>query len=547
LAGTAAGAVITAWAGAAAASSGIESPDGGVVQSGRGGAWLARADDPVAVFYNPAAMAFQATSVHLGAQLLIQNRCFSRVDVNGQPVSPANGVAGPGAPANAANGTPPPAAVCSDAPPFPAPQLGAVFRLSPEWAIGLALVTPHAYGSNSWPETLPYTNRFGIMCTTSGTTACAQASPQRYLLETAKSLILYPTFSVAFAPLENLSFGAGFVWGIATADFINFTDSAATQSTAMYTGDYAQNDVKAEFKGKDLFVPGFVLSALWSPSSNLDLTAWYHFQDAIKFTGDLTLTTGYFNQAAAVNATPCAKGQPANCNITNAPGAGTLGLNIPMEAKLGLRFHLPRKDPDKVPGWASAPGRKVRDPMSQDVFDIEVDFTWAHDSEVQNLDLSFKPGIAIKGAPPGTTVPSDASIPHNWKDVLGIRLGADVNVVPNILALRAGGFFESKGQDDQYLNIDFDLAQKIGVAGGATVRAGPVDLSVSYSHTFFGTLDNGGKGSIYALAGSGSAAGCGGPTTTNVGPGCYRSFQPINGGSLRESLNELGLSATAHF
>ena len=28
--------------------------------------------------------------------------------------------------------------------------------------------------------------------------------------------------------------------------------------------------------------------------------------------------------------------------------------------------------------------------MSQDLFDVEVDFTWAHDSEVQNLNLTFQ-------------------------------------------------------------------------------------------------------------------------------------------------------------
>ena len=47
--------------------SGFDSPDNGVEQVGRGSAWVARADDPLAAFYNPAAIAFQATSVHLGA------------------------------------------------------------------------------------------------------------------------------------------------------------------------------------------------------------------------------------------------------------------------------------------------------------------------------------------------------------------------------------------------------------------------------------------------------------------------------------------------
>jgi long-subunit fatty acid transport protein len=539
-AGAGALSVVTAWTGAAVASSGIDSPDVGVVQMGRGSAWLVRADDPVAVYMNPAAIAFQATSLHLGGQLLVENRCFTREGAGGQPVDPAPNVAGPGTPASAATGTPPPAAVCSAAPPFPVPQLGAVFRVSNELALGFALVTPHAYGSNSWPETLNYTNKFGI--------ASTQASSQRYLLESASSLILYNTFSIAYAPLENLSFGAGFIWGIATADFVNFDQLVATASTPTYTGDTASNDVKAEFKGKDLFVPGVVVSALWSPAKNIDLSAWYHWQGAVNINGDLTLTTNYFTSVGALNPTPCPAPQKAGCNVTSAPGAGSLDLQIPMEAKLGFRFHQPRADPDRVPGWASAPGRKVRDPLSQDVFDVEVDFTWAHNSEVQNLNLAFKPGIPVVGAG-GATVPSDANITHNWKDVLGVRVGADYAVVPNVLSLRTGGFFESKGVDDKYLNVDFDLAQKIGVSGGLTVRTGPVDISVAYAHTFFGTLDNGGAGGVYSLAGSNAACSSANavPTTTNVSPGCYRSYQAVNGGNLKASLNEAGLAGTIHF
>jgi hypothetical protein len=540
-AGAGAFAVLTAGAGAAAASSGIDSPDSGVEQSGRGSAWLARADDPVAVFFNPAAIAFQATSVHVGTQLLFQNRCFTREGANGQPVAPVSTISPPGTAPASGVGVPPPAEVCSAGGAFPNPQLGAVFRITNDFALGLALVAPHAAGNNSWPEALPYVNKFLF--------PAFQPSPQRYLLTGGNSLIIYPTLSIAYAPLENLSFGAGFVWGIATVDFTNFTQGIATMPTAMNTSDNASGDVKAELQGKDLFVPGVVVSALWSPARMLDVSAWYHWQDAIKFQGDLALTSLYFTSSGARNTTPCTGLQGPLCNVTVAPGAGAFEFQIPMEAKLGFRLHLPRKEPDRVPGWASAPGRKVRDPLSQDIFDLEVDFTWAHNSEMQNIDLSFpsSPSIKFNGGG-GAVVPSNADIPHDWKDVLGVRVGGDVVVVPNVLTLRTGGFFESAGQSAQYLNVDFDLAQKIGVSGGATLRLGVVDLSVAYAHTFYGTLDNGGKGSIYALAGSGSAAGCtGGPTTQNVGPGCYRSFQSVNGGSLRESLNEMGLSGTVHF
>ncbi|HMY15695.1 MAG TPA: hypothetical protein PKA58_05165, partial [Polyangium sp.] len=68
--------------------SGLETPDNGVVQMGRGATYVARADDPLAAAFNPAGLAFQKSGVFLGAHLMFQNRCFSRRDENGNPVSP---------------------------------------------------------------------------------------------------------------------------------------------------------------------------------------------------------------------------------------------------------------------------------------------------------------------------------------------------------------------------------------------------------------------------------------------------------------------------
>ena len=555
----AAGVAGMAWAGAAAASSGIDSPESGVLQMGRGSAWLARADDPLAVYFNPAAMAFQPSGVHVGTQVMMAKHCFTRLGLDGKPVPPDSGIPAPllpgqkSVPAYAGDLTAAPQdQVCAPASPFPNPQIAATFRLASNAAIGIAVVAPHASGSNNWPESLSYTNALGSSVT--------QPAPQRYLLVSSNALIIYPTISVAYAPTDNLSFGVGFVWGIGTIDFVTFSEGISTApAMGMNATDHSTNDVRAELKAKDLFIPGVILSGLWMSTSNLNVAAWFKWQDALKADTDLTLTSLYWNSSGTPNTKPCAgAGLAAGCNVTQAPGAGTVNFQIPMEAKLGLRFHMPRKDPGKRPGWASVPGRKVRDPMSEDLFDVEVDFTYANNSSVQNLNLGFVPGIKIQdGSPSGVgQVPTNGNIPHNWKDVVGVRLGGDFVAVPNLLSLRAGGFYETKGQDDQYLSLDFDLAQKIGVAGGATVRLGPIDLTLGYQHTFYGTLNNGGQGKIYALSGdssgtssqNGAAPLCGNdPKNPAIGPGCFRSYQPVNGGILTASLNEVGLAATARF
>jgi long-chain fatty acid transport protein len=506
--------IVLGGASTALASTGLESPDSGVVQTGRGGAWLVKADDPLAAFFNPAALVRQASGVHLGAHIMFGSMCFTRVGEDGMPVNPAAGIPGPGAEGG------PDAEVCRESSVFPNPQLAANFQIRDDLAIGLAVLGPHAVGNQEWPETLEYKR---------GDTTLLQPAPQRYLLISADALLVFPTLAVSYAPTPELSFGAGFVWGIASVQFANFAE-AVSPSTSPFDDFNEHQDLRAELSAKDLFVPGVVASAAWSPARTIDLAGWFKWQDAVHAsTGDLTVLAKYWKPGGAPNDDDPSIDGPGNPdNITDAPDSATsVKIKIPMEAKLGVRFHQPRE------GWASAPG--VRDPLSEDVFDIELDVTWANNSAVDAVELRFKDDIFIAGSG-GGKVPMTADVPHNWKDVLGVRLGGDYVILPGQLAARAGGFFETKGQDDEYLNVDFHVGQKIGLSAGATLRLGPVDVSAAYAHTFYGTLDNGGKGKLRALSGDKDSR-----------PEAYRSRQVVNGGKLTASLDELVLGATLRF
>lgn len=512
-------------AGGASASTGIDSPESGVLQVGRGGAWLARADDPLAAYFNPAGLVRQSSGVHAGLHLMFLDRCFTRLGPDGLPVSPGGIVPGPGAEGG------PPGEVCAESSPFPNPQLGANFRLNDKLALGFSFFGPHGVGKSEWPESIAYTNKFGVETT--------QPAPQRYMLIKSDSTILLPTLSASYAVNDELSVGAGFIWGMALIEFLNFTEGLSPMPAP---GDqasddfYAHLDVQANLKAKDFFIPGVVLGGLWSPSPMLDVAAWFKWQDAVKSKADLEATSLYWNQGGLINDDPCLMSDAntmndlgEGCNLTNEPGAGDLEFRIPLEAKLGLRFHMPRKEVVKRPEWASKPG--VRDSLSEDLFDLEMDFTYAQNSVVDNLQLRFRPGIVIRGTP--GYAPENSDVAHQWKDVFGVRLGGDYVAIPNMLAVRAGAFYESKGQDDRYLNIDFHLGSRVGLSAGATLRVWRVDISAAYQHTFFETLDNKGKGDLKAISGD---------KLTN-----FRSVQSVNGGSLRSSLNEVGLAGTLRF
>src|SRR5437762_341904 len=149
----------------ARATSVLEVPDNGSEQMGRGGAWVARASDPLAAFYNPAGLAGQQTRLTLQANINIQKTCFTRLKaandatpdtVDGQNIAP--GTSFP--------------KVCSDATPFPNPQIAFAYRLSDRVGLGFAVLGPSAAGNQNWPDD--------------------PATPNRYLLITGKAVLLTP-------------------------------------------------------------------------------------------------------------------------------------------------------------------------------------------------------------------------------------------------------------------------------------------------------------------------------------------------------------------
>ncbi len=545
------------------ASNGLESPENGAYQVGRGGAWLARADDPLAVYFNPAGLVRQASGVHVGAHLLFLDRCYTRQGQDadegsatygeyGFPVSPGKNIAGPGAEPSGKE-IPPAARICQKSEPFPNPQIAANFRIHEKVAVGIGILGPHGVGGAEWPEELPYTNRLGFETT--------QPSAQRYMLVKSQSLILFPTVSVAFAPIPELAIGAGFTWGIATAEFVNFSEAlSAAPSKSNNCGpnkdqpcvavDDFGRDVRATLKAQDFFIPGFVLGAIWSPTRTIDVAGWFRWSDALDTSANISTEATYWGNSGTKNedADKCSDPNVQSCTVTAAEkegdpgyGAGNIKLNIPLEAKLGVRFHYPRQNPGEKPAWAKGT-KTVRDAMSEDLFDVEMNFTYANNAAVKNIELKFKENIKINGTP--GFLPTDGSIPHNWNDVFGVRLGGEYVVLPSRFALRAGGFYESNGQDPRYLNIDFHVSERVGLSGGASVRVGPVDITVAYQHTFFGTTDNGGRGELYGLSGDASTAT---PENKDKPGGPFRTYQAVNGGKLTSDLNEVALGATLRF
>jgi hypothetical protein len=570
---------VAAVPGVAHATNVTEFPDNGSEQMARGGAWVARASDPLATIFNPAGLAGQPSRVTIQNNAIFEHTCFSRIkalsDTTNDGVDP--GGAYPRA--------------CNDISPTLNPQLGATIKLTERLGLGLLVIGPSSGGEKTFPDFVP------------DASGQPQPAPNRYLLIEQKGVILFPTIGVGYEVVDNLRIGASFSWGFAKLNLTSATMSLNTDA-ARPSG----NDTRATIQVRDYFIPALTVGGIWSATPNIDIAAWYKWSDAINAVGDAGTIANFYNNdktkirygdtifddcgtgvAAAQATKPCGNGDNAK-----------LKFAIPMEAKIGFRYHQPRTiaaaaaappppppvapvTPEEGPpsgDLAAAPpppppssptepteavaSSHVRDPLATDVFDLEADFTWANNSALDSIQIRFPGDATGKGTLPvagvaGGEIPPNADQKRGFKDVFGVRVGGDYNVIADKLALRGGAFFETSALEPQYQNIDFAPSTRFGFALGATYRlrfgeaakTSALELMIGYGHVFFAEqsrTDPNASGSP-GLAGTScnKVSPVPGTQTCEDGSQRYRTKWPVNLGTITNALNVINVGAAYRF
>jgi long-chain fatty acid transport protein len=524
--------------------------------------------------FNPAGLAGQPSRLTLQNSTIIEHTCFTRIkaasDTTNDPLADASG-AYPRA--------------CNDISPTINPQLGATIKLTDRLGLGLLVIGPSSGGEKTFPDFVP------------DGTGQPQAAPNRYLLIQQKGIILFPTIGIGYEVVDNLRIGASFSWGFARLNLTSATASLNTDGTTP-----SGNDTRATLQVKDYFVPALTVGGIWSATPNIDIAAWYKWSDSINATGDAGTIANFYNNdkskirygdtifddcgtgtAAAQASKPCGNGDNAHIKIA-----------IPMEAKLGFRYHKPRGIPVPTPAAIAAPvpvspatpeegpavadlapapapppptepaSRHVRDPLATDLWDIEADLTWANNSALDNIEIRFPGDASGKGTLPvagvaGGEIPPNADQKRGYKDVFGIRVGGDFNVIPDKLALRGGTFFETAAANPQYQNIDFAASTRFGLALGLTYRlrfgdgekTRAFELMLGYGHIFFGEqsrTDPNASGSP-ALAGTScnKVDPIAGTQTCSDGNQRYRTKWPVNLGTITNSINVINAGVAYRF
>lgn len=524
----------------AAASNVTEVPDNGSEQMGRGGAWVARASDPLATVFNPAGLAGQPSRITLQSNVLFHRTCFTRVK--------ARADASIDVLADGATGRFP--RVCNDVEPVLGPQLGATLRVSDRLGIGALIIGPSSVGEKNWPEFVE--DGAGVR----------RASPQRYLLTRQAGIILFPTVGAGLEVLPNLRLGISFGWGLAKIK--NVAATVALNSG----GQTSDNDVRANLQARDYFIPRIGVGGLWSVTSNLDVAGWYQWTDTIRAVGDVGTATSFYTAANARGDdsrvghadtifSDCGTGRPQDEGKCGKGDNARVRFAVPMEAKIGFRYHEPRA--------SRAAGRTYRrDPLANDLFDAEIDLTWANNAAIDALEVRFPSDPSGAGRLPvsgiNSEIPPNADQHRYYRDVFGIRIGGDYNVVPDTFALRAGAYIETNAGKDQYQHIDFAASQRVGFALGGTYRirlgndpgrTDAIEIMAGYGHTFFvdqARTDRNATG-IGALAGTSCSAGTTvtGANTCSDGTQRYRTKWPVNLGTITNALNVINVGVAYRF
>lgn len=527
-----------------------EFPDNGSEQMGRGGAWVARASDPLATAFNPAGLAGQPSRLTLQSNFIVHRTCMTRLK-SANDTTFLTPTGGNNDPLVDPSGHYP--RVCNDIEPNINPQLAATLKVNDRLGLGVAVLGPSSAGEKNYPEFVE------------GGDGQLHAAPQRYLLTRQAGIVLFPTIGVGYEVIDNLRIGASVAWGVAKLKTAAATVALNSDNTT------SDNDVRANIQFADYFIPRFSLGALYSATPEIDIAAWYQWTDAIRASGDVGIAANYYTRANARGDESsvrygdtifpdCGTGRPQDEGKCGDGDNAKVKITLPMEAKIGIRYHKPRVQTG--PDGEAVPPQNKRDPMANDVFDVELDLTWANNSAIDALQIRFPGDPTGRGLLPvsgidGAEIPPNADQRRNYKDVFGIRFGGDYVVLPDQLALRAGVFYETSALDERFQHLDFAPSARFGVAGGASYRIltnretrSALEIMLGFGHVFFAdmTREDPNAEGLPALAGTS----CNNSTAVSPdacadGAARYRTKWPVNLGTITNSLNVVNVGLAYRF
>jgi long-chain fatty acid transport protein len=410
--------------------SGLYTADRGVRPLGRGGAFVAGADDLGAIAYNPAGIFDAGTSLLIDASVILFRSDYTRQAVLRQ-IDPNSG----DTVAEYEQTFP---TVEGSATPLPLPTIAASFIVHPDWRVAIGVQAPYS-SLTSYPEELE-----------DGT-----PSPARYQhVNLDGSLLLTVGGYVAWRPIEPLTIGAGFEMLVGAFQSKKYLTGCVPERFFCSPED-PEWDVVAEIKAAPIVAPSGNLGLIWEFYDGFRLGTSFHLPFWISAPATVRTklpATPIFRSAEQV-------GEDANVEFM-----------LPWEIRLGVEMRdIPKGLRVEVGGdyhhWAVHDG-----------------ITLAAD----NIALTNIPGF------PKEYLLPDLTIERQFQSTFGARIGAeyaieattDVTVTP-----RAGFSYETSATSNEYTNLLTLDAGKATPSVGLGVQYQNARFDLVYAHQFYPQIE----------------------------------------------------------
>lgn len=417
----------SAWAG------GFSLGENGTEALGRGGAFAAKADSPLALEYNVAGLAqTRGTRMLFDNNLFFSQYRFTRAGGDGSGPFPEI--------ADHASS------------PFWAPWFGLStdFGYFRRWTFALGAFGPSSVGRRN----------FGLYAPTDGSPR--RPGPGRYDLVATDLLIVQPTLAIAVRAHRVLDIGLS---GQLVAAQFNL--SSATYAPQDLGGNYPKSAACAtqtEVADCDAFTRVQVqswdnfalqLGAMIHPGGGLHIGA--HVRTAVNLGINPIHATGTVSASEPASI--------AGFGVGADRMDARFQARLPWIARLGLRYAF------------SKAGREIADIELDGVYE-----SWGQVAGSDNQLTLVNPPVLVNGG-----MPIDIRLVHNYRDTFGLRLGGSWRQPLGQTAaatLRLGAYYDTSATAPADTRIDFDTLSKIGGTAGLGLSVRGITLNLAYAYLY---------------------------------------------------------------
>ncbi|MBK9072680.1 MAG: outer membrane protein transport protein [Myxococcales bacterium] len=454
LIGTAGGLAALALGSTSAFAGGFNLPGFGPAAQAQAGAFVATADDAMAIYTNPAGLADQSgTTIQIGGSFIDYSLSFTRRGaydaVDGQTL-PWEGDA-----YETVHNTAQPEVGFGDFQAIPMIAVSTDLGLGIKGLrFGFGFTAPPAYPARDFESdyVIDDPNR--------------PPPPTRYDAVKQDASVVLPSIAVAYEVNDALSVGGRFSWGFGEISSTVYTWALPTANYEEWVG----NEARIELSGKDDFVPIVSLGVHYKLSPTWEVAAMWQSITKISAKGSTKPTLSEDLELGGLPIgldplpdaeTKCAKGGTPDALAT------CVDFALPMTAEIGARYVMRNSD-------------------NSERGSIEADVRWEQWSAASDFTVvvdAQASGIALR----------ESLVRHGFQDVWSARLGGNyrVPVGGNSAILRAGAAYETATAKPGWERVDLDGAAKTIGSAGVGMAFGKVAVELGAMYTYQGKREVG--------------------------------------------------------